>query len=150
MRYQKSEKCLKNPFIGYSSSGRATDFCSLETPDQMDPVSHPNNKCFFYNDTLGLIDIFLNLWFKSRCHEIFLDDISQKTNVLLTSLLHLHKVIFSLQFVCVSICLSVCLSGSACEQNSSRMDEPILDAVFPKWLLTALKLVTLGQRSRSQ
>ena len=46
-------------------------------------------------------------------------------------------VIFSLQFVCVS----VCVPDSACEQNSSRTDETI-------W--TLLKLVTLGQRSRSQ
>ena len=53
--------------------------------------------------------------------------------------------------VCVCVCVCVCLSGSACEQNSSRMDEPICT----KWLLaelaqTLLKLVTLDQRSRSQ
>ena len=37
-------------------------------------------------------------------------------------------VIFSLQFVCLSVYLSVCLSVClmfSCEQNSSRMDEPI-------------------------
>ena len=34
-------------------------------------------------------------------------------------------VIFSLQFVCVSVCLCVCVSGTSCEQNSSRTNEPI-------------------------
>ena len=83
-------------------------------------------------------------------------------------------VMFSLQFVCVSVCQWVCPMFS-CEQNSSsRTDEPIwsrfsvngclphwlkpysnLDIVFAKWLFpaltwTLLKLVTLGQRSRSQ
>ena len=38
--------------------------------------------------------------------------------------------------VCVSVC--VCLSGSACEQNFSRTDEPIWTQFFAKWLLTAL------------
>ena len=70
-------------------------------------------------------------------------------------------VIFYLRFVCVSlrvfVCVSVCvcLSGSACEQNSSRTDEPIWTWFFTEWLFTALaqtllKLVTLGQRSWSQ
>ena len=65
--------------------------------------------------------------------------------------------IFSLQFICVSICLSVCLSVCPAEflwtkfQLNGCKD---LDAVFAKWLLitlagTLLKLVTLGQRSRS-
>ena len=59
-------------------------------------------------------------------------------------------VIFSLQFVCVS----ECLSGSACEQNSAkRMNW--FGRGFRWVLLTALaqsliRLVNLGQRSRSQ
>ena len=62
----------------------------------------------------------------------------------------------SLQFVCVSVCLCVCLSSTACEQNPSQTDEfTDLDAIFVKRLLstlarTRLKLVTLGQMSRSQ
>ena len=41
--------------------------------------------------------------------------------------------------VCLCVCLSVCLSGSACEQNSSRTDEPIwtrfsLNGCIPQWL----------------
>ena len=52
-------------------------------------------------------------------------------------------VIFSLQFVCVSVCLCVCVcvcvSGTSCEQNSSRTDPPIwtrfsLNGCFPHWL----------------
>ena len=42
-------------------------------------------------------------------------------------------VIFSLQFVYVS----VCLSGSACEQNSIQTDE-LIGRGFAKWLLTIL------------
>ena len=34
-------------------------------------------------------------------------------------------VIFSLQFVCVSVCLSVCVSDSTCEQNSDRTNASI-------------------------
>ena len=34
-------------------------------------------------------------------------------------------VIFSLQFVCVC----VCVSGTSCEQNSSRTNEPISDPI---------------------
>ena len=66
------------------------------------------------------------------------------------------SVIFLLQFVCLSVCVYVCVFvcvsvSVSCEQNSSQTD---FDAVFAKWLLTALaqtllKLVTLGQRSRS-
>ena len=47
-------------------------------------------------------------------------------------------VIFSLQFVCVSVCvcMSVYVSGTSCEQNSSRKDAPIwtrfsLNGCFP-------------------
>ena len=48
--------------------------------------------------------------------------------------LHLHEIVEGLYFhcslsvcvcVCVSVCLSVCVSGTSCEQNSSRTDEPI-------------------------
>ena len=45
---------------------------------------------------------------------------------------------------CLCVCLSVCVSGSACEQNSSRTDEPIWTRFS---LNVLLKLVTLGQRS---
>ena len=70
-------------------------------------------------------------------------------------------VIFSLQFVCVSVCVCVCVCVCVytsdvfllikCQPNGWND----LDVVFAKWLLTALaqtllKLVTLGQRSRSQ
>ena len=55
--------------------------------------------------------------------------------------------------VCVCVCLYVCVSGTSCEQNSSQTECDDLDAIFVKWLLTALtqtllNLVTLGQRSR--
>ena len=66
--------------------------------------------------------------------------------------LHLHEIVVGLYF---SRSLSMCLSGSACEQNSSRTDEPIWTWLFAKLLLTTLawtllKLVTLCQKSRSQ
>ena len=63
-------------------------------------------------------------------------------------------VIFSLQFVCV--CLSVSLFVRLCLWTKFQPNGwTDLDAVFAKWLLTALartllKLVTLGQRSKSQ
>ena len=46
-------------------------------------------------------------------------------------------IIFSVQFVCVSV--SVCVSRSACEQNSSRTEAPIwtrfsLNGCLPHWL----------------
>ena len=61
-------------------------------------------------------------------------------------------VIFLLQFVCVSVCVSVRLCLWTKFQPNGWTD---LDVVFAKWLLTALtrtllKLVTLGQSSRSQ
>ena len=37
------------------------------------------------------------------------------------SFFHLHKIVEGLYFL--SVC--VCVSGTSCEQNSSRMDEPI-------------------------
>ena len=52
-------------------------------------------------------------------------------------------VIFSFQFVCMSVCVyvcvCVCVSSSACEQNSNRTDEPIwtrfsLHGCLPLWL----------------
>ena len=69
--------------------------------------------------------------------------------------LYLHEIVEGLYFhFSLSVCVSVCPMFS-CEQNSSRTDLTDLDAVFAKWLLTALaqtllNLVTLGQRSRSQ
>ena len=78
--------------------------------------------------------------------------------------LHLHEIVEGLYFhcslsvcVCVSVCLSVCLSVCPAEflwtkfQPNAWTD---LDAIFAKWLLrtlarSLLKLVTLGQRSRS-
>ena len=70
-------------------------------------------------------------------------------------------VIFSLQFVCVSVCVcvGVCVCVSVCPDFLWTKLQPNgctdLDAVFAKWLLTALaqtllKLVTLGQSSRSR
>ena len=57
--------------------------------------------------------------------------------------------------VCLSVCLSVCPSGSNCEQNSSQTNESIwtqfsLNGWLPALARTTWKLVTLGQRSRSQ
>ena len=81
------------------------------------------------------------------------------------SFLHLHEIVEGLYFHCsLSVCLfvwvSVCVSVCLCVrhflwtkfQPNGCTD---LDAVFAKWLLTALaqtllNLVTLGQRSRSQ
>ena len=89
------------------------------------------------------------------------------------SLLHLHEIVEGLYFhfslsVCLCVCVSVCLCVCVCVcvsvclcvrhflwtkfQLNGCTD---LDAVFTKWLLTALaqtllNLVTLGQRSRSQ
>ena len=45
-------------------------------------------------------------------------------------------VIFSLQFVCVSVCVSVYVSGTSCEQNASQSDALIwtqflLNGCFP-------------------
>ena len=72
-------------------------------------------------------------------------------------LLHLHEIMEGLYFhLSLSVCLCVCLSVRfwlwTKFQPNGWTD---LNAVFAKWLLTALaptllKLVTLGQRSRSQ
>ena len=65
-------------------------------------------------------------------------------------------VIFSLQFVCVSVCVCVCVSVRTFLWTKFQPNGCTdLDAVFAKWLLpllaqTLLNLVTLGQRSRSQ
>ena len=77
------------------------------------------------------------------------------------SLLHLHKIVEGLYFhcslsVCRSVCLSVCLCVRLCLWTKFQPNKwTYLDAVFAKWLLTAmtrtlLKFVTLDQRSRSQ
>ena len=80
-----------------------------------------------------------------------------KLNVLITPPRNRGGVIFSLQFVSVSVCLCMCVS--VCPDFLWTKFQPNgctdLDAVFAKWLLTALalillKLVILGQRSRSQ
>ena len=69
--------------------------------------------------------------------------------------LHLHEIVEGLYFyfslsVCVCMCLSVCLS--VCEQNADRTTTPILtrSSLLTAVARTLLKLVTLGQRSRSQ
>ena len=54
--------------------------------------------------------------------------------------------------VCLCVCLSVCLSEVFLLTKFQPNEWTALDAVFAKWLLTALartllKLVTLGQRS---
>ena len=60
--------------------------------------------------------------------------------------------------VCVCVCVCMCVYVSVCPEFLWTKFQPNgctdLDAVFAKWLLTALartllKLVTLGQRSRS-
>ena len=99
-----------------------------------------------------------------RCTEVELDQ--RFLQSILTPSRFRGGVIFSLQFVCVCVCVPVCLSAcqSVClcvcpvlclwtkfQPNGCT----VLDAVFAKWLLTALtktllKLVTLGKRSRSQ
>ena len=62
-------------------------------------------------------------------------------------------------FIEVCLCVCVCVCVSVCPEFLWTKFQPNgctdLDAVFAKWLLTAmartqLKLVTLGQRSRSQ
>ena len=72
-------------------------------------------------------------------------------------LLHIHEIVEGLYFHCsLSVCVCVCLCVQfflwTKFQPNGCTD---LDAVFAKWLLTAmartlLNLVTLGQRSRSQ
>ena len=62
-------------------------------------------------------------------------------------------VIFSLQFVCVCVCESVCLTLFVNKFQLNGCTDS--DEVFTKWLLTALsrtllKVLTFGQRSRSQ
>ena len=62
-------------------------------------------------------------------------------------------VIFSLQFVCVSVCVCVCPEFLWTKFQPNGCTD--LNAVIAKWLLTTLartllKLVTLGQRLRSR
>ena len=64
-------------------------------------------------------------------------------------------VIFSLQFVCVSVCVCVWVSDVFLLTKFKPNGYTDFDAVFAEWLLTALaqpllKLVILGQKSRSQ
>ena len=65
-------------------------------------------------------------------------------------------VIFSLQFVCVCVCVCLYVCVQLCLWTKFQPNGCTdLDAVFAKRLLstlaqTLLKLVTLGQRSRSQ
>ena len=84
----------------------------------------------------------------------------KQNNLIYMLLLHLHEIVeglyfhFSL-FVCLSVCLSVCVSDIFLLTKFQPTGWTDLDAVFAKWLLTALahtllKLVTLGQRSRSR
>ena len=78
----------------------------------------------------------------------------------LNRFLHLHEIVEGLYFHCsLSVCLSVCVRVRliSCEQNSSRTDALIwtrfsLNGCLPYWLEpnSVLKLVTLGQRSRSR
>ena len=72
-------------------------------------------------------------------------------------LLHLHEIVEGLYFhcslsVCVCVCVFVCLSvcPALLVNKFQRNGCTDLDAVFAKWLLTALaqtllNLVTLGQ-----
>ena len=78
-------------------------------------------------------------------------------------ILHLHEIVEGLYFHCslsVCLCVYVCVSVCLCVRKFLWTKfEPNgctdLNAVFAKWLFNALaqsllKLVTLGQRSRSQ
>ena len=84
----------------------------------------------------------------------------ENTKSLLLRFINLHEIVEGLCFHCsLSVCLCVCVCVSVCPdflwtkfQSNGCTD---LDAVFAKWLLTALtqtllKLVTLSQRSRSR
>ena len=72
--------------------------------------------------------------------------------------LHLHEIVEGLYFhfslsVCLCVCVSVCPDFLWTKFQPNGCTD--LDAVFAKWLLTALaqtllKLVTLGQRLRSR
>ena len=87
----------------------------------------------------------------SCCYRYYLDPIF----FYLFIYLHPHEIIVMLYFhcslcVCVSVCVSVC-QWTKFQQNGCTD----LDAIFVKWLLTALaqtflKLVIFGWKSRSQ
>ena len=79
---------------------------------------------------------------------------------LISVFLHLHEIVEGLYFHCsLSVCLCVCVCVCVCPDFLWTKFQPNgctdLDAIFAKWLLNALaqtllKLVTLGQRSRSR
>ena len=59
-------------------------------------------------------------------------------------------VIFSLQFVCVCVCVQLCLWTKFQPNGCTDLDSVFTKRLLSTLALTLLKLVTLGQRSRSQ
>ena len=94
-----------------------------------------------------------NYWASASLH-FFIKQFFKRSNILryrisfFTPPRNRGGVIFSMQFVCVSLCVCVCVSGTSCEQNSSRTNAPIwtrfsLNGCLPHWLEPELNLVTL-------
>ena len=92
---------------------------------------------------------------------IEIGDLGSKVKVTVTQypFIHLHEIVEGLYFHCslsVCLCVCVCVCDRICLWTKFQPNRwTDLDAVFAKWLLTALaqtllNLVTLGQRSRSQ
>ena len=111
------------------------------------------NLCIVYVSIIctNSIKSFINLCLLFACLFFFYKKGNKKDK---ESFVTPGGVTFSLQFVCVCVCL--CLSVRHFLWTKFQPNGCIdLDAVFAKWLLTAmaqtlLNLVTLGQRSRSQ
>ena len=114
-----------------------------------------------------MLNLHISYWCQSFCidnffwsyHGIETGQLShrsvQEIDFFLTPTRNRGGVIFSLQFVCVSVCVCVWVSDVFLLTKFKPNGYTDFDAVFAKWLLTALaqpllKLVILGQKSRSQ
>ena len=124
--------------------------------------------CFFTrpNLILRMINIFsVSIMQTHEMKRLIIENASSNfyinwTTAFITPPRNRGGVIFSLQFiyVCVCVCVCLCVCESVCPDFLWTKFQPNLwtdlDAIFAKWLLTALaqtllKLVTFGQRSRS-
>ena len=122
---------------------------------------HAFSKCFFWIESKIWIDIdfktkITHKWNQAKWNSKMVQ------KIFFFYFLHLHEIVEGLYFHCsLSVCLSVCLCVcvSVCPDFLWTKFQPNgctnLYAVFAKWLLTTLartllKLVTLGQRSRSR
>ena len=110
----------------------------------------------------------LQSWKSSNMHIFISDHIGAAANIQFNSIqfnsiqfnmqssLHLHKIVEGLYFHCslsVCVCVYVCVCVRLCLWTAEF--QPNGRGFYAKWLLTTLaqtllKLVTLGQRSRSQ